>query len=194
MTEITHSPILTKNQFVDAYLRGEFGNRAPTWNTIEEYKASNYVGPVHIRNRIRGGQTWYNVNWTDVEMTYREITERGLIKPDDCYFSAMAPTEKTLIQGEVCQRATVHKEQCGLYLLYSMIRKPMREALAMGSNEATSFWASYLLRHHMDPSSWEWLNTLLERYPDHVIEFSTYGINWGTIPKRNTVIWEVRKY
>jgi hypothetical protein len=99
----------------------------------------------------------------------------------------MAPTEQTLIQGEV-QRGVG-----GLDLTYTTVTKPMRDALREKTEHIHGIQATRLLQYFMNEYSWDWLLTLLDRYPDHVIEFSVYGCEWGTVPGHNTVFWEIRK-
>ena len=181
-------PVRTKRDFVKRYEAGEFGNRAPTWNTLQEYLAANYNGGfIHLRNRIAGGKTWYNVAPNDVDLYWREALSSGL-SPNDLYISGMCPTEKTVIQGEILYTTE------GLYLNYTFVKKPMRDALKEDSRHANRLAANMLLRHYMDPGSYDWIQVLLERYPFHVIEFTTLSVNWGTIPRRNTLFWEVRSY
>lgn len=175
-------PVLTKRDFVRRYKLGEFGNAAPTWDSIGEWLDSGYSGRVHIRSREAGDRTFYNV--------------LGPVHAQDCadqledyYVSAMAPHGKGLIQGEV------QRSNNGLELYWTSAHLPMREAFAKyGGVADTGLTAKLLLQKVMDPMSYEWLEYLLEAYPDHVVEFSSFGVNWGTIPNRNTVIWEVRKY
>ena len=187
MQDDIKQPVLTKADFVRRYVAGEFGNRAPTWDTIEEFKQSGYTGLIHIRNRRAGGPTWYNVPAEEVITYYKNIVQSGE-KPDDYYFSGMAPTESTTIQGEVCITTEHH-----LSLFYSQEKLPMRDALRKASHYATGVSVNMLLRYYMDYSSWDWLCHLLRSYPDHVIEFSCYSVYWGTLPGLNTVFWEVRK-
>lgn len=189
---ISFPPVLTKRDFVRRYNAGEFGNRAPTWDTFDEFLASladlQLNALYHIRNRVAGGKTWYNVPGRFVSDVYHgEVLGSG-IPPSQVYFSAMAPTDKTLIQGEVLRRYN------GLHFLYSTLRKPMRDALSEQWTEAVGVKAVALLRHFLNAASYDWLETLLERYPDHVVELSVYDCCWGTVPGHNTVIWEVRKY
>ena len=54
--------------------------------------------------------------------------------------------------------------------------------------------ATQILQAKMNDLSWQWLNYLLEEYPDHVVEFSCFSKCWGTVPGYNTVFWEVRRY
>jgi hypothetical protein len=167
-------------------MSGEFGNKGPNWDTMEEFLASGYAGLVHLRNRRAGGPTYYNVPAAEV---VRKWKETGAIdEPSQWYLAAMAPTDKTLFQGEVQQTPL------GLSLYYSTVVKPMRDSLREGGQQVQGIISVSLLKHYLCHNSLDWLYVLLERYPDHVVEFSTYGVNWGTLPGFNTVIWEVRMY
>lgn len=186
------APVLTKADFVRRYRAGEFGNAAQTWNTWDDY-AGDYgrglvTGMIHLRNRVAGGPTWYNVPATEVPNRYADIVNGRIEKPDNIYFSAMAPHDRGTIQGEVEQSTT------SLTLTYCSARKPMRQAMAEQFWTTAGVMAWNKLRSAMDPASFDWLQVLLDRYPEHVIEFSCFEIYWGTIPRRNTVFWEVRKY
>lgn len=182
-------PVTSKRDFVRRYEAGEFGNRAPTWNTLEEYLASGYNGGrVHIRNRVAGAPTWYDIEPDAVVDKTAEIIRNEWATSDQLYFSGMAPTHLTTFQGEV-QRSTNH-----LDLYWSTVKQPMRQSLLEGGRQSYNLSASLLLKRFFDPSSYDWLQYLLDGYPDHVIEFSCYGVYWGTVPRRNTVIWEVRAY
>jgi hypothetical protein len=54
--------------------------------------------------------------------------------------------------------------------------------------------ASVLLRSVLNENSHDDLMTLVDLYPDHVVELSALNVCFGTVPGRNAVIWEVRKY
>lgn len=185
-----YSPVLSKKDFVKRYEQGEFGNCSPTWNTTADFLADANMprfvsGLFHVRNRIAGGKTWYNVPFSKLIHTWREAVEE--IGLHNVYLSAMCPTEKTILQGEVLQT------EKGLYLLYSTVIAPMRQALAERPEQAVGLKAVSLLRQAMCPNSYEWLNILLERYPEHVVEFTSLSTRWGTLPNFNTLFWEVRK-
>jgi hypothetical protein len=188
-------PVLTKRDFVERYAKGEFGNAAPTWHDAESFLKSGYKGLVHIRNRVAGGPTWYNVDSGRAYSLWYEITGSGL-DASTLYISAMCPTEKTLIQGEIYYpvRDEHSPEAPGIKLLYSLIAKPMREALAVESRHATGMKAEALLRYYMNPKSYDWTQVLLDRYKNHVIEFTTLGTCWGTLEGYNTLWWEIRLY
>ena len=72
-------PVLTKKDFVRRYARGEFGNASPTWSTYWDWMQSkHWVGQqrqlYHIRNRIAGEKTWYDVPPTLMAWTWSEAT------------------------------------------------------------------------------------------------------------------------
>lgn len=179
-------PVRTKRQFVKLYEQGVFGNRSPTWNTLPEFLASGYTGLIHLRNRIAGGLTWYNVAANDVDLYWQNALNTGL-KPTDLYISGMCPTERTVLQGEVMQTAEGH-----LNLYYTRVKKPMRIALAEDSYTVVGSVAQKFLEFYLCPNSYEWLQILLTRYPFHCIEFTALNSNWGTLPGYNTLFWEVR--
>ena len=179
-----YKPVGSKVSFVKRFAAGEFGNRGPMWQTLPQFLASGYRGLVHLRNRTPGGPTWYDIPSHRVAAKYRQVRA----SPKSYYLAAMAPTSKTVLQGEV-QRTTT-----GLYLYYTTVAKPMREALAHRATTEKGIIANCTLKRFLCPNSFSWLMTLLERYPEHVVEFSTFSVNWGTVPFHNTVFWEVRNY
>lgn len=181
--------VLTKTDFVKRYAAGEFGNASPTWNNLQEWIKQNgrrFGHLFHVRNRIAGGKTWYNVPYYRLDEVWKVAC--NLYPSDLLYISAMAPTELTLIQGEV------QEGLWGLDLYYTQVKKPMRDALKEWSRQVNGVTAQYLLQKYLCPNSYEWLSRLLETYPAHVVEFSSYSTEWGTIPGYNTVFWEVRLY
>jgi len=184
-------PVRSKTDFVKRYQAGEFGNASPTWHSpmkfLIEAEEGKFIpsGYYHVRNRIRAGETYYNQTFEDVNRLINGPLRRV---DSDWYVSAMAPTEKTLLQGEV-QRSSQ-----GLYLLYSQVRKPMRDALRDDTRVAVGLSAKLLLDRYLNARSREWLEYLLDSYPDHIVEFSAYERCWGTVPGHNTVFWECRLY
>src|SRR5688500_68131 len=148
--------VRTKEDFTRRYLKEEFGNRAPSWDTLGEYLRSGYKGLVHIRNRVAGGPTWYNVEPDRVADLAVQLEEQGHTR---LYYSGMCPTEKTTFQGEV------RRSQGYLDLYYSRVAKPMRQALSQETGEphiAGGAKVPLLLQYYMDPSSYDWLQELLD--------------------------------
>lgn len=185
-------PVNTKADFARRYYLGEFGNRSPTWNTLEEFNQDGYDGLVHLRNRVTAGETYYDLRPKELRNLWPSRRD-----PEQWYCSAMVPKEvetTLLIQGEV-QQTYPGSGRCGLDLFYSQVPKPMRVALAEKAEQISGIIASFLLRRYLCPNSYEWLQELLDRYPYHVVEFSTYARCWGTLyPRFNTIFWEVRNY
>jgi len=181
-------PVLAKGDFARRYRLGEFGNASPTWESLEAFQRdSPDEGLYHLRNgRVAGGVTYY-------KQTPAQVVERwgGVSDPSAWYCSQQVPlgVEQSLrLQGEVM------RTERGLYLYYSTVPLPMRDALRQRAESVYGIMAGLLLRDALCWNSYEWLGVLLDRYPDHVVEFSTYGIPWGTLPHYNTIFWEVRLY
>lgn len=187
-------PVLTKRDMVERYRMGEFGNHSPTWNTLVDWWTeepvpwTRYGRMFHIRNRVAGGPTFYNVDAGVLSQCWGEIA-RDCGGEKNLYISAMAPHEHNLLQGEVWDGPG------GLYLHGSYeIGVPMRDALAVSAFDCTGLEARMRLRQVFNDLSWEWLQWLIAEYEDHVIEFSAFSQCWGTVPGHNVVIWEVRRY
>jgi hypothetical protein len=184
-----YPPVLNKADFVRRYAAGEFGNASPTWQTLNDWlwdtqwQRGQENDCYHIRNRVAGGKTFYNIPWHQLDQEWNQLSN-----PKQWYISAMAPSTKTLLQGEVMQAPW------GLELTYNTEPSPMREGMAKAAKYTRGLPAFLLLQRFMDPNSYDWLWALFERYPDHVVEFSSYSVKWGTLPGFNTVFWEVRKY
>jgi hypothetical protein len=178
-----YSPVLNKRDFVKRYKKGEFGNAAPTWSSVTEFKKHYAVEwPAkkqlfHLRSKEPGGATYYN-------LTFKQLLRKTNV--ENYYVSAMAPTEKTILQGEIRQ-STKHLE-----LRYTTVKKPMRDAFKVEDKTIFGLQVNYVVSSCLDANSQDWLYVLLDRYPNHIIEFSTYSTQWGTVPGYNTVFWEVR--
>ena len=179
-------PVKTKQQFVALYERGIFGNHTETWSTAEEALASNAPGPFHIRNRVAGGITYYNIKRWDMFSTWKDALIRQPARL--WYVSCMAP-DYTIFQGEVMRGVG------GLNLTFSLINAPMRTALAQQTLYAHGLRAKLLLEYYLDPGDLDWLMELLDEYdnPSHVIEFSHFAIPCGTLNRR-MIVWENRCY
>lgn len=178
-----YSPVLNKRDFVKRYKKGEFGNAAPTWYSVIAFKKFYDVEwPAkdqlfHLRSKKPGGPTYYN-------LTFKQLVNKKNV--ENYYVSAMAPTEKTILQGEIRQ-STKHLE-----LRYTTVKKPMRDAFKIEDKTIFGLQVNYVVSSCLDANSQDWLYVLLDRYPNHIIEFSAYSVQWGTIPGYNTVFWEVR--
>lgn len=185
-------PVLTKRDFVRRFQLGEFGNCGPVWDTFDDFAndrlskgGQRFDGLIHMRNRKAGGDTIYNIPPERVLDIWQENNGWA----GGWYLALMAPHHNNLIQGEIQRLPT------GLELFYSTERgSPMRYALASSGQRAYGIIVVSLLKHYLCPNSYDWLMELLDNYDGHVVEFSCFDCNWGTIPNYNTVFWEVRSY
>ena len=182
-------PVTNKKDFTRRYAAGEFGNASPTWSTLAEFYQA-HLGPTSkvlysLRCKIPGGPCYYNLNSS-------EVVHQWTCQPlgaDNFYVSEMAPHHIGTINGEVCR--TIQ----GLNLFYGPGDVPMREALKQGK-QVTGLQADMILRAKVDPSGYNWIMELLEEYPGHTVEFTSFAFPWGTLASVGhcTVIWEVRLY
>lgn len=182
------APVLNKNDYYKRYIAGEFGNRLKIWRTYWEWRQSQFLKKIGIRNTEPGSRFCrYDIPRVDVEKVVEEFLQQGC-KAETMTFNEAAPDQDLILQGEFVRMPT------GLELMYSRVQKQMRLAFLDKTEYATGNHAIQILKHVMDPNSWEWCEYLLEAYPDHVVEFSVYQRYLGSIPGRNTLIWEVRAY
>jgi hypothetical protein len=173
----------------------EFGNGSPTWTNLGSFQqhcaSEPSWGLYHLRNgAIAGGLTYYKQE--RAEALARWESAEGLA---DWYCSVQVPLaveQSLLIQGEV-QQVVPGTGRCGLDLYYTTVAKPMRDALREESHSVSGIIGVSLLRASLSASDYDWLNILLERYPQHVVEFSAYRHRWGTLNER-MIVWEVRNY
>lgn len=178
-------PVTNKVDFYQRFYAGEFGNHGPMWKSLSDWRKSRYANPIAIRTVKIGGRCDYNIPRSEVESRTAEFIRQGW---KELNWSAMAPTDRTIVQGEACLLPG------GLSLYVSREKLPMRDALRVGGRQLNGVLAHALLRGACDPDSYDQLNHLLDSYDGHVVEFSTFECCWGVIDNRNTVIWEVRKY
>lgn len=170
--------ISSKKQFYKLYLAGCLGNKLRTFAYPSELRDSRYYGTVTARSTSEHDKT----------CLYRLPWQEAIHLPGHFCFNESAPDDQLLIQGEVMWTPG------GLYLQYSTERSiPMRYAL-LTAKTASGLRAKLILEHFLTLASYEELMGLLERYPDAVVEFSTYDKCLGNLPHRNTIIWEVRNY
>ncbi len=169
---------------------GSFGNKLRTWGSRREVLDSGYSGTVTMRYRGNGGGSFYayEVPLNKIRSVENEWSKGGL-DVSRISFNESAPDDFLVMQGEVMRGLR------GLELFYSTKQMKMRDAMVDGDTKSASgLTAKLLLETHLNPSSLADLEVLLDRFPDHVVEFSTYRFCLGDIPGRNTVIWEVRNY
>jgi len=178
--------IKDKAQMYEMLRAGLFGNTLRTWDTEEAYLASGYKGRTSLRCKQPGITFRHGLSHEEVLVASRECFEG--CEPKEFIFCESAPDWAVIIQGEV------QRTWGGLTLTWSQAKSNNREAMRNGPAQSYGLKAKLLMMEFMDPASYEDVMELLELYQDHVVEFSTFSVSLGSIPGRNTVIWEVRNY
>lgn len=174
--------ITNKNRMYFLWKRGAFGNKVAHWDTLGEFISSTYEGRCGFRSTKIGSRNMGVFDSKEELLKNHPVTNEVLV------YSEGTLSDTVIIQGEITRGIS------GLYLYYSTVKDMMRPALATRTSYALRTEAHSILQTYCDPASYEDLMLLLDMYPDHVIEFSTFSHNLGIVPHRNTVIWEVRKY
>lgn len=95
--------------------------------------------------------------------------------------------QKVILQGEV---GFVNGNY---HLLYSTVKAQMLPALKQDSRIMKGPRVMIVLKSLMDEPSYNNLRELLDKFPDHVVEFSIFSYRQGTM-MWNTLFWELRKY
>lgn len=172
--------IRTKKEMYRRLRAGEFGNTNPSWMSVEEWRQSGYRGFVGIRSLIPADPFIPYVAPESVPMICVKMAGAYNISP-------MYRDEDYLLHGEVFRSPD-------WVLFYSTEPIHKRVALKDYGKHTYGLSARLIMGTFMCPNSWGDFQELTERFPDAVIEFTCLNHNAGTIPNRNTVIWEVRAY
>jgi len=204
-----YQPIRTKSQMLSLLRAGELGNTLRTWDSPDKVNA-DYRGLLGVRSRRIGGSGPFATGLTieQVWQYWHKCLDEGW-RARDLFVSEAAPHDSLIISGEL-------DEEAGQWnLRYSHRQLPMRQAFmaeekaakerlvntcnrAVRATPPLSMIGTLLprlyLQSYLDPDSFEWLKILLDRYPEHIVEFSAFSTDLGVIPHRNTIIWEVRRY
>ncbi|HCX88221.1 MAG TPA: hypothetical protein DG761_09360 [Gammaproteobacteria bacterium] len=180
--------VATKTQMNNMIRRGLFGNHFP-WLSYLDWAASA-KDPQHLHSMRFGvqlGAPWlYRVPVWEV-YAYASQNPFG-VAPADISVVSMPAGLIPRINGEL------QRSEHGLELHYSTHPAVMRVALALDPQDVHRIAAIAILRHFLDPASYDAVTELFDTYPDAVVEFTTYNQDVGVIPHRNTVVWEVRDY
>jgi len=189
----TRRPVLDKRDMTRRWNAGEFGNKIAVWQSLDEFFAAADAGELPadtftIRNyKPSSPFCCFDVSLEKMSGVVDEFVSRGALF-DDMYVNASATdNDKLTLQAEV-QRGIG-----GLDLRYSHVKKKMRDALAEDERNAHGLKATMIVRTLLDPTSQDWLDHLLDSYPNHVVEMSVWSIGMGELGW-NTIFWEVRHY
>lgn len=182
----------TKTKMYKLLRAGKLGNIFRVFSSVEEVKKSGLKKvAVRYADRSATGKYFFEVTSVEnIDKTVESLVRRGANREyllfNEGDFGIM---DKMTIQGEVGEVGG------NFELAYSQIPGiTNREARIRGYIRAVGLKARLMLKYYMWWDDYEWILNLLDKYPEHIIEFTTYSVPVGGIPNRNTVIWEVRHY
>ena len=167
-----------KHDFYRRWLRGEFGNMPRSWESVEALRASGYNGLLSVRSKTPAGRMETNV----------PVAEALSRSWHNVVFQETMPDPELVIQ------ASIGYDPSGIWIEYCL--EPninFREAMHR-SIQAQGLEALFILKRYVDPSSYDDIMDLVQRFPNAVIEIATFRRHVGVWPHRNTVIFEVREY
>jgi len=179
--------ISSKEEMYKKYWNGEFGNKLKTWTRYEDIINDGFKGLICIRIKSKSGHIAIGVSLESAKQIMYDWVLEGVYL-EDINFNEMAPDNQVIFQGEMM----VAEEK---WHVVGSRKKNLTQREAVADGEILEgMKAKVFLKHIMTPSSFEDFATLLEKYPNSVIEFGVYEVNLGSLPNRNTIIWEVRNY
>lgn len=171
--------------------QGLLGNHALCFGDVNEAVAWGKIHPANqfmIRTTRPGGICLPDIPWMDLYHKTTAISTHHGYRQDEFIYTPMFPDHLLRLQGYVYR--TIH----GLHLEYATTPGVvMREAMKH-PKVAVGLRASILMQVNMNYADWEEINWLLDQYPDAIVEFTSYSVFVGSLPGRNTVVWEVRNY
>lgn len=191
MTQVQSEPITNKQTMYRMLARGDFGNTIPqyfsidTWERSQDYQRIPMWG---VRTMVPGGPCRLYCPRDEVRTT----AEQPEFRAAGINISMMidAVTQVTL-WGEV------YDAPYGL-VVYGIENPEPGDSWRKRMPHEGRHWegtaARLLLRRKLNPNSLDDLEILRDRWPGHVYEFSAVEGCFGTVPGRNTIIWEVRAY
>ena len=201
MNEISeHYPIDSKTKFYDLYEKGIFGNKLRSWENLDEFKKVIEQGvlenprSVTLRSKQQntGLFTKYNILLKDIDKIVEELILLGSEK-EWIRINESAPDEFLLIQGEFGHLESIGKNKPEYHLTYNTRKGKMRDCM-VDALKISGIQARQIMEQYLNYNSFNDIMDLVNLYPSHIIEFSTYSINLGNCKNRNTIIWEIRQY
>lgn len=189
--------VLDKAQSFRLWRTGAYGNKLRAWSTVGEYLRSDFRGKVALRSRRGGGGQFcvYDVPPWEVPLAWGDLVAEGA-DPDDVMVNEAAPDQHVVLQGEYWNGSYLGRDGYprSCYLFYSRTQDQMRAALIRAPEVAEGLRADLMIEQVMSPGSREDWEDLKARFPEHVFELSVYDVFLGDVPRRNALVWEVRRY
>jgi hypothetical protein len=177
---------ITNKQQMYALLRSGFlGNTTPSYYNLEEWRPNRHQSQLWgLRSMIPNDPAGVlDLPTASVEAWVTANLKAG--------FSISPMVDQWLtFRGEVLD-GPGGLTLCGLFGLRDI---KWRTAFARHLMTWEGVLATSILQQVMNENSYSDLWDLIERYPNHVIEFTCLDRCYGTIPHRNAIVWEVRDY
>lgn len=176
--------IESKAEFFRLWNLGVLGHKLLTWTDPKEALASD--APIIGVRQVgaAGGGRLDIVPKAEIPGILRSWTNEGL----KYVLCEAAPDELGTLQGETCRTFRGWEGTMGLSRGLRM-REAMKAGLLLPRSPAVT---RFLLRTYLSPASLDDLDAILDLYPDSVVEFTCYDLDFGR--GRNTIFWEVRNY
>lgn len=184
-------PITNKSQMYHLLRTGALGNTTTqyfnlkVWEESEDHARYDVWG---VRSTVPGGPCFLYCPRDEVRARAEEIAKAGY----GYNISMMID-----VAVNVTLWADVHDTPTGLEV-YGIEYPPKgaswRKLMPSEGKTWKGLAAKMLLQKHLNASSLADVYALLELYPGHVVELSACAQCIGTVPGRNTILWEVRLY
>lgn len=186
-------PVLNKQDMYDRIITGEFGNTLPRWFDWEQWRFApgGYASkPLWgIQSTTKAGDPRARLNYPR-DQVFDYLVQSGLLRDGYCISPMVTQYGKTRWEGDVYDSDDEGLVCCGnVSPEPGTWRKHMQQP-KMWKRSA----ALVLLRTVLTEYSFADLMSLRDRFPGHVYEFTALDCDYGTLPGRNAVIWEVRNY
>ena len=187
--------ITSKAQMYEMLSDGEFGNTIPQFFSVEDWLKSPDSRKYEFWG-VRSAKTSMHPACR-MNVPYDEVAEYANTHfPDAPNISMMVDKiAQVTAYLEIWESPTglvvegvEYPDTAGGWNWRNSMKDPTRRKAWHGTT------ASMILCKHLNPNSLSDLRCLLDRYDDHIVELSALDRCIGTIPHRNAIVWEVRKY
>jgi hypothetical protein len=186
----TIKKINNKRIFTQLWLEGRFGNRPLIWHTIEEAIASGFRGEMLLRyyGNGHGGPLVRGLTAETLLTAVDSLVAAGW-SAKDFYVAEVIPDHYYRMNAKMMELPG----HGGIWLEYSTVPAIMRESFRLGEKRVNGIRAKTILQTRVEPNDLEFLLSLLEDFPDHVVEFSSLSARAG-INRQRFIVWEVRNF
>lgn len=178
-------PVLTKADMYKRIATGEFGNVIPKWYDYdawyEDHGRSDRIWGVQHTKIAGFPGTRLNVHSDDVHVILRDNFDGK----NYCISTMVHQHGNSLWEGDVTREyiSGTFKPAGGSWRKHMLAPRLIQGCASR-----------LVLRQLLNENSYDDLEILLEQYPDHVVELTALDCCYGTVPHRNAIIWEVRRY